>query len=108
MARGSGSALGVAPAGSHASTLAHRSYFWMVLSSTPPVRYRIWPPMVDFPASTCPMNTTFRWSLHNAHDPLEPDGCDRVVPKMLLDGHRLSMGTVGAAFRLLPAHGSEN
>ena len=47
-------------------TTAHRSYFWMVLSSTPPVRYRIWPPMVDLPASTCPMNTTFKWSLHIA------------------------------------------
>ena len=49
----------------------HRSYFWMVLSSTPPVRYRIWPPMVDLPASTCPMNTTFKWSLREASTPAD-------------------------------------
>ena len=42
---------------------AHFSYFWMVRSSTPPVRYRIWPPVVDLPASTCPMNTIFKCSL---------------------------------------------
>jgi len=48
---------------------AHFSYFWMVRSSTPPVRYRIWPPVVDLPASTCPMKTIFRCSLRG------PGGC---------------------------------
>ena len=29
------------------------------------VRYNIWPPMVDLPASTCPMKTMFMCSLHS-------------------------------------------
>ena len=27
------------------------------------VKYKIWPPVVDFPASTCPIKTTFMCSL---------------------------------------------
>merc|ERR1719278_2217509 len=44
-------------------SFASFSYFSRVLLSTMFVRYMIWPPMVDFPASTCPMNTTFTCSL---------------------------------------------
>lgn len=54
------------PAAPGASQGAHLSYFSMVRSSTPPVRNRIWPAVVDLPASTCPMNTMFRCSLHPA------------------------------------------
>ena len=46
-----------------ARCVSHLSYFSMVRSSTPPVRKRIWPAMVDLPASTCPMNTMLRCSL---------------------------------------------
>ena len=35
---------------------------FLVLQRT--VRYNIWPPMVDLPASTCPMKTMFMCSLH--------------------------------------------
>ena len=34
-----------------------RSYFSSVLASTIPVSFKIWPDIVDFPASTCPIKT---------------------------------------------------
>ena len=43
-------------------SFASFSYFWIVRSSTLPVRNRICPPIVDFPASTWPMNTMLRCS----------------------------------------------
>lgn len=43
-------------------SFASRSYFSKVRLSTIPVKYIIWPPIVDFPASTWPMNTTLTCS----------------------------------------------
>ena len=43
-------------------SFASRSYFSNVRLSTIPVKYMIWPPMVDFPASTCPIKTTLTCS----------------------------------------------
>merc|ERR1712045_851026 len=43
-------------------SFASRSYFSRVRLSTMPVKYMIWPPIVDFPASTWPMNTTLTCS----------------------------------------------
>lgn len=48
-------------------------HFSMVRSSTPPVRNRIWPAVVDLPASTWPMNTMFRCSLQQAAGSRRPD-----------------------------------
>jgi hypothetical protein len=47
-------------------SLASRSYFSIVRSSTPPVRKRICPAVVDLPASTWPMKTRLRWSRASA------------------------------------------
>mmetsp|Transcript_2614 Transcript_2614/g.16862 ORF Transcript_2614/g.16862 Transcript_2614/m.16862 type:complete len:231 (+) Transcript_2614:1950-2642(+) len=49
-------------------SFASFSYFWMVRSSTIPVRNKICPPRVDFPASTCPMKTTLRCSLGSSSE----------------------------------------
>ena len=46
-----------------AATAAAGAHFSIVRSSTPPVRNRIWPAVVDLPASTWPMNTMLRCSL---------------------------------------------
>jgi hypothetical protein len=45
------------------AALASCSYFSMVRLSTAPVRNKSCPPMVDFPASTCPANIMFKWVL---------------------------------------------